>query len=390
MNQRRIPFGEPWLGEAEEKAVTDVLRSGWLAHGPKVKEFEQAFAAYLGVKHAVSVSSCTAALHLSLLALGIGPGDEVIVPAQTHVATAHAVLYVGARPVFADVEPRTGTISPASIRRALTPRTRAVIVVHFAGLPCDMDEIARVAGDGHLAVVEDCAHAVGTTYRGRRAGTMGAAGCFSFYPVKHITTGEGGMLTTDDDRIAALAHKQRAFGIDVPAFYRQKPGVYDTPILGYNFRMTDIEAAIGICQLDQVDGRIERRIANAGLLTSLLKDVAGLELPVVPSYARHSFLFYQLTVTAGFPLTRDELLAVLKRSGVGASIYYATPVPLMTLYRRMYGHREGEFPQAERVAAETVALPVNPRLSAEEMSYIGGIIREASKTGPVKPEGGPA
>jgi len=376
---RSIPFGAPWMGEAEEKAVAEVLRSGWLAHGPKVKEFEQAFAAYLGVKHAVSVSSCTAALHLSLLALGIGPGDEVIVPAQTHVATAHVVMYVGAKPVFADVEPGTGTISPASIRRGLTPRTKAIIVVHFAGLPCEMDDISKIAENNNLFLVEDCAHAVGTKYRGRPAGTMGAAGCFSFYPVKHITTGEGGMLTTDDDRIAEQAYKQRAFGIDVPAFCRQKPGVYDAPILGFNFRMTDIEAALGICQLEKADGWIEARIANAGFLTDHLKGIAGLELPVIPSHMRHSFLFYQLTVTEGFPLTRDALLAALKQSGIGASIYYATPVHLMTLYRRTFGYGEGLLPQAERVAAETIALPVNPRLTAEDMGYIGDVIRAASR-----------
>jgi len=378
---RSIPFGAPWMGEAEEQAVADVLRSGWLAHGPKVKEFEQAFAAHLGVKHAVSVSSCTAALHLSLLALGIGPGDEVIVPAQTHVATAHAVMYVGAKPVFADIERGTGNISPASIFRGLTPRTKAIIVVHFAGLPCEMDEISKIAENKKLVIVEDCAHAVGTRYRGRAAGTMGAAGCFSFYPVKHITTGEGGMLTTDDDRIAEQAYKQRAFGIDVPAFYRQKPGVYDTPILGFNFRMTDIEAAIGICQLNKVDGRIETRIANAGLLTDGLKDIAGLELPVIPPHMRHSFLFYQLTVAEKFPITRDALLAALKQNGIGASIYYATPVHLMTLYRKTFGYREGLLPQAERVAAETIALPVNPRLTSEDMGYIAEVIRAASRNG---------
>ena len=378
---RSLPFGAPWMGEAEEKAVADVLRSGWLAHGPKVREFEEAFAARLGVKHAVSVSSCTAALHLSLLALGIGLGDEVIVPAQTHVATAHAALYVGAKPVFADVDPGTGNISPDSILRSLTSRTKAIIVVHFAGLPCEMDEISKIAKSRNLVIVEDCAHAVGTAYRGRPAGTMGATGCFSFYPVKHITTGEGGMLTTDDDRIAEQAAKQRAFGIDVPAFYRQKPGLYDTPILGFNFRMTDIEAAIGICQLNEVDKRIETRIANAGILTDRLKDISGLELPRVPSHMRHSFLFYQLTVTREFPLTRDALLAALKRSGIGASIYYATPVHLMTLYRNMFGYREGLLPQAERVAAETIALPSNPRLTAEDMAYIGEVIRAASRNG---------
>ena len=378
---RTIPFGKPMIGGEEESAVLEVLRSGWLAHGPKTKEFEAAFAADVGSKHAVSVSSCTAALHLSLLALGVGPGDEVVVPALTHVATAHAALYVGARPVFADIDPDTYCIDPSDLERRLTPRTRAIHIVHFAGGACDMNPILALAGERGIPVVEDCAHAVGTRYHGRSAGTFGRAGCFSFYPVKHITTGEGGMLVTDDDRIAEAAFTQRAFGIDVPAFDRQKPGVYDTPVLGFNYRMTDVAAAMGLCQLRRTQDGLRRRAANAAILSARLAGVPGLVLPQVPGGSVHAWLFYQLRITNAFPMERDELTARLRSRGIGASIYYATPVHQMTLYRNLIGPIEGGLPEAERAAAETIALPVNPPLDAEDMEAVAAAIREAAGAG---------
>lgn len=375
---RTIAFGKPMIGEEEERAVIEVLRSGWLAHGPKTKEFEAAFAAEIGTKHAVSVSSCTAALHLSLLALGVGPGDEVIVPAQTHVATAHAALYVGARPVFADIDPKTYCIDPADLERRLTARTRAIAIVHFAGMPCDMETILALAGKRGVPVVEDCAHAVGTRYRGRAAGSFGRTGCFSFYPVKHITTGEGGMLVTDDDRIAEAAYTQRAFGIDVPAYYRQKPGVYDTPRLGFNYRMTDIAAAMGLCQLRRTGEGLRRRTANAAVLSERLAGVPGLVLPEGPAGSVHGYLFYQLRVTPAFPMTRDDVIACLRSEGIGASIYYATPVHRMTLYRDLFGADQAGLPESDRAAAETVALPVNPPLEAEDMEAIARVLRGAA------------
>ncbi len=373
-----IAFGKPLIGAEEERAVLEVLRSGWLAHGPKTKEFEAAFAAEAGTKHAVSVSSCTAALHLSLLALGVGPGDEVIVPAQTHVATAHAALYVGATPAFADIDPVTYCIDPADVARKLSARTRAVAVVHFAGAPCDMESILAIAGSRGLAVVEDCAHAVGTRYRGRPAGSFGRTGCFSFYPVKHITTGEGGMLVTDDDTIAEAAYQQRAFGIDVPAYYRRKPGVYDTPRLGFNYRMTDIAAAMGIVQLRRAAEGLRRRTENAGILSGKLAGIPGLVPPAVPAGCVHGFLFYQLRVTPEFPVGRDEVVALLRKEGIGASIYYATPVHRMTLYRNLFGADAVRLPEAERAAEQTVALPVNPPLDASDMEAIAGVLRKAA------------
>jgi perosamine synthetase len=376
--KRIVPFGRPSLGEKEERAVIAVLRGGWLAHGPIVKEFEAAFASEIGTKHAVSVSSCTAALHLSLLALGIGPGDEVIVPAQTHVATAHAVLYVGARPVFADIDPVTFCVDPEDLERRWTPRTRAVSLVHFAGHPCAMDAIMEWAGARGVPIVEDCAHAVGTRFHGRAAGAFGRTGCFSFYPVKHIATGEGGMLVTDDDRIAESAFRQRAFGIDVPPFDREKPGVYDVALLGYNYRMTDVAAAMGLVQLRRAREGFRRREENAAVLDERLSGLPGLVLPSVAAGAVHGRLFYQLRVTGEFPLTRDELMARLRSDGIGASIYYATPVHRMTLYRELFGPMENGLVESERAAAETIALPINPPLGAEDMETIARAVHGAA------------
>jgi len=375
----KFPFGFPQIGEEEIQAAVAVLRSGWLAHGPRVKAFEQAFAAYLGVKHAVCVSSCTAALHLSLLALGIGPGDEVIVPAQTHVATAHAALFVGAKPVFADIDPQTFNISLDSILRCLTPKTKAIHAVHFAGLPCDMDGILEIARERGISVVEDCAHALGARLNGRPVGTFGETGCFSFYPIKHITTTEGGMLVTNSDEIAEKASKQRAFGIDVEAYDRDKPGVYDTPLLGFNYRMTDVEAAIGLAQLKKAEPMIKRRIANASALSSELENVPGIRLPSCPPGRRHAYLFYQLWLGEDFPLSRDAFAQHLKQNGVGTSIYYALPVHLMSFYRKKYGTKEGACPVAEEAAARTLALPVHPQLGNKEMAHIAGLIKAAAR-----------
>jgi len=370
-----IPFGKPFINDEEISAVSEVLKSGWLAHGPKVKEFENAFANYTSAEHAVCLSSCTAGLHLSLIALGVGPGDEVIVPAQTHVATAHSVMYVGAKPVFADIDPRTYNISVDSLRKSITKKTRAVNIVHFAGLPCDMEQIIKIAEENKMYIIEDCAHAVGAEYKGRTVGTLGQTGCFSFYPIKHITTTEGGMLITNKEEIAEKVSKLRAFGIDVATFYRKKPGVYDTTSLGYNYRMTEVEAAIGLVQLKKSSEMIKKRIENAAILDKALKNIPGLKTPYVPEKVKHSYFFFQLRVTKDFPLSRDELILKLKEKGIGTSIYYATPVHLMTLYRNEFGYKEGMLPHAEKSAEETLALPVHPLLGRKEMIYIGEVIQ---------------
>ena len=276
---RNIPFGKPLLGEAERRAVLDVLSGPVLTHGPRVHEFEQVFARYTGAPFAVATSSCTAALHLAYLHLGIGPGDEVIVPTQSHVATAHAVEYCGAKPVFVDSEPQTGNIDVDAIEGQITPRTRALSVVHYLGLPVDMDRVMRIAERHKLFVVEDCALALGATYRGVHAGLLGDVGCFSFYPVKHITTAEGGMLITRHADVAKSVSMQRAFGIDRNIVSQRKtPGDYDVERLGFNYRLNEIGAALGLAQMRQIDGFLAKRHENERMLREALAEIDGITM----------------------------------------------------------------------------------------------------------------
>jgi dTDP-4-amino-4,6-dideoxygalactose transaminase len=259
------------IGEEEKKAVMEVLDNPILVHGPRSREFENSFASYTGAPYAVCVSSCTAAIHLTHFCLGLGPGDEVIVPAQTHTATAHAVELTGAKPVFVDAEIETGNIDTDKIEEKITERTRVISVVHFLGMPVDMERINAVAKKHNLFVLEDCALAIGTKYEGVRAGLLGDVGCFSFYPVKHMTTAEGGMLITKDKEIALKIERQRAFGVDRHMGERKIPGVYDVNMLGYNYRMNEIQAALGIEQLKRMDEFLKKIVLRAILPPHLMR-----------------------------------------------------------------------------------------------------------------------
>ncbi len=373
-----IPFGRPMLGAAEIEAVTKVLSGPQLVHGPVTRAFEQRFAERVGARHAVSVSSCTAALHLSLLAQGIGPGDEVIVPAMTHVATAHAVEFCGARPVFVDVEEDSGNIDPEAVADAVTPATRAILVVHYLGLPCDMDRILAIAERVGAVVVEDCALALDATYGERKVGTFGATGCFSFYPVKHMTTLEGGMVTTDDDGLAETVRRRKAFGYDRALGERTRPGIYDVTALGYNFRMNEVEAAIGLAQLDKLDTFQETRATNYGVLAGALAEIEGVTV-FAPRKGKAVSSHYCLNAVLprDGSLDRDAVVDALGAEGIGTSVHYPAPVPLMSYYREKYGHRRGEFPIAEWLADQTVSLPVGPHLGAEEMQRIAHAFKKA-------------
>ena len=369
--RKSVPFGAPVFDEREIQAVTEVLRGPILTHGPWGEKFEALFAEFSGVKHAVALSSCTAGLHLSMMALGLGPGDEVIVPAQTHTATAHAPELCGARAVFADVDSATGNISVDEIERRITDRTRAIAVVHFLGLPCDMDAIMDLASRRGLPVIEDCALAVGTQYRGRAAGSIGLTGNFSFYPIKHIATGEGGMLTTNDDRVAGLVKKQRAFGIDRDVSQRSIPGVYDVKYLGNNYRMTEMQAALGVVQMQKQAEMMEKRRHNAAVLGAQLAAIPGIRLFRAPlTHETHSHYCLSIMLEKNPDLSRDRVILALKDRGIGASIYYATPIPLMGYYREKYGYRRGDFPNAEFIADQTISLPVGAHLQPGDVEYV--------------------
>lgn len=373
---RQIPFGRPIVTEEESAAVAEVLRSGILTHGPRVKEFEKVFAAFTGARYAVAVSSCTAALHLSLMAIGIKPGDEVIVPAQTHTATAHAVELCGGTPIFADVDPATGNIDLDQIASKISPRTRAIIVVHFVGLSCDMQAMCDLAADKGVEVVEDCALALGATYRGQNVGNIGLSGCYSFYPIKHITTGEGGMLTTDREGIALLASKQRAFGIDRSVEERQLPGIYDVCFLGNNYRMTEIGAAIGLVQMKRLEEMNARRHANCRKLREYLSEIQEVTLlQDAPAGSQSGHFCLPAVFTEDTGVNRTVLIEKLNERGIGTSVYYGCPVPLMSYYRKKYGFQPGDFPGAEFIANRSVALPVGPHLGEDDMVYIADTLK---------------
>ena len=371
--QRQIPFGRPWVTDDDRAAVLRVLDGPVLTHGPEGQAFEAEFGDFLGGGAAcVAVSSCMAALHMACLHFGFRPGDEVIVPAQTHTATVHAVAWTGATPVFVDCDPATGNVTADALDRAVTARTRGIVLVHFVGIPCDMPSIMRVAERHHLRVVEDCALALGARWGGRHVGLFGDAGCFSFYPVKHMTTAEGGMFVSRHREVAEAIGRLRAFGVDRTHDQRSLPGMYDVPELGLNYRMSELQAALGRSQLKRMPENLERRRRNFERLQARLSGVPGVEVldddrPEVQSS------HYCLTAVLGSALAgcRLEIVARLKAAGVGTSTYYPHPVPRLTYYRERYPYDPTRYAGAERISDSSVALPVGPHVSAADAEYVG-------------------
>jgi perosamine synthetase len=375
-----IPFGRPMIGEEERAAVAEVLAGTTLTHGPKVKEFERGFAEFTGAPHAIAAATCMAALHLCYLAIDLGPGDEVIVPAQTHVATAHAVELCGARPVFLDCEPRTGNIDLDQLEGLITERTRAIGLVHYLGLPVDMDRLLEIARRHDLYVVEDAAVALGAKVGETHVGLLGDVGCFSFYPVKHITTGEGGMVITTRDDLADRISKQRAFGIDKNVLAdRRHTGAYEIEYAGLNYRMGEMGAAMGAVQLERLPDFLEHRERIFGLLEAGLDGIDGLK--VVRSghdgALRSSFYCLAAVLTddeqAG---RREELIDELKRGGVGTSVYYPKSLPDTAYYAGKYGYVPGSCPNATRISTRSIAFPVGPHVSEADVDQIIDTVME--------------
>ena len=383
MTAANIPFGKPNLAEDAFSAVRSVLESGMLVHGKVTEAFEAAFAERIGVEHAVAVSSCTAGLHLVHFARGIGPGDTVAVPAMTHVATAHAVELAGARPLFIDVEAETGNMDAALLAKAVEDGAKpaAIMPVHYLGLPCDMDAINALASDIGAYVLEDCALAVDATYAGRKAGGLGLAGAFSFYPVKHMTAIEGGMVTTDDGDLAAAIRKRRAFSYNRALGERTRPGIYDVDALGYNYRMSEVEAAVGLSQLSHLDGFQEARARNDAILRDGLAESP--ELTVFPDSrgkARSSHYCFNIVLPRDGSIPRDAVVDFLKAKGVGTSVHYPSAVPMFEYYRTKYGYSPGQFPVAEWLGEQTISLPVAPHVSESDAHYIADCVGDAIKT----------
>jgi len=348
-----IPIARPLIGDDEKASVLEVLNSGQLAQGPKVREFEQRFAAWTGSQFAVAVSSGTSALHLALLAHGIGPGDEVITTPFSFVASANCALFVGARPVFADIEPDMFTLDPAQVKLKITLRTRAIVPVHLYGQPCDMEPLAAVAKAHDLVIIEDACQAHGARLGGRPVGSWGTA-CYSFYPTKNMTTVEGGMITTNDAAIAERARLLRDHG----SAHR-----YQHDLLGYNMRLTDVQAAIGLSQLRKIDALTAQRCANAEYLNHGLKGLKGVETPRVRPSAQHVYHQYTIRVPE-----RDWLAARLGENGIGVGIHYPTPIHQQPLYRQK-GYVD-RLPNAEQACREVLSLPVHPSLSRADLDCI--------------------
>ncbi len=377
---REIPFARPWITAEDKQAVMKVLDGHVLTHGPECKNFEAEFAAFLGPDaHAVSMSSCMGALHVAYLHFGIGKGDEVIVPAQTHTATVHAVEWVGATSVFVDCDPATGNMLPEAIERAVTPKTKAISVVHFVGFPCKMDRIMKLAEKHKLKVIEDCAIALGARLDGRHVGLFGDAGTFSFYPVKHITTGEGGMFVTRHKAVAEAVARLRAFGVDRTHAERAVPGYYDVPSLGLNYRMSEMQAALGRSQMKRIDENLGRRKDN---FEALKKALAGFEhgrfLDESDPRMHTSPYCGCLILEGKLASKRNEFVAKVNALGLGTSIYYPQPVPRMKYYQEKYGYDAARYPGASKISDQGVALPCGVHLNAADMADVAEMVRRGA------------
>ncbi len=357
-----VPVAKPFVGEEEIAAVAEVMRSGMLAQGDVVTEFESRFADYCGAAHGIAVNSGTAALHAALLAAGIGPGDSVIVPSFSFIATATCVSMCGATPVFVDVDEQTFTIDPAAVREAVRPDTKAVIGVHLYGQPFDVGAVRRICDEDDLVLIEDAAQAHGAVYRGRKVGSLGDLACFSFYPTKNMTTGEGGLVTASD---ADLAEKVRLF---INHGQSQK---YLHTAIGYNYRLTNIGAAVGLVQLDRLEGFNERRIRNAARLYRCVEE-SGLIPPYCRGDVRHVYHQYVVRVPDDFPLGRDAVMQQLHEAGVGTAVHYPIPIHRQPVYA---AEAEGcRCPVSDRLAASVLSLPVHPQVTDDDLDHISSAL----------------
>jgi dTDP-4-amino-4,6-dideoxygalactose transaminase len=368
-----LVFGSPQLLQPEIDEVVATLRSGWIGTGPRVAQFEKDFRAYVGAPHAVAVNSCTAALHLAMVAVGLRPGDEVIVPAMTFAATANAVIHAGGRPVLADIDRRTMCLDPEDAARRVTPRTRALIPVHFAGRPCDMDTLGELARQHGLAVIEDAAHAIETLYHGRHAGTIGDLGTFSFYVTKNVVTGEGGMVTTADPGWAARIKTLALHGLSADAWKRfSDEGFkhYEVTEPGFKYNMTDLQAALGLHQLHRAEENLVTRRDLWARYDDAFADLPVFLPPAEEAGTRHARHLYTLLLdTDRLRVGRDEIQLALHRQRIGTGIHYRA-LHLHQYYREAFDYRRGDLPNAEWVSDRTLSLPLSPKLTDDDVQDV--------------------
>jgi perosamine synthetase len=372
VRQRMLPYGHQTIGDDDIRAVLDALASDWLTTGPKVREFEQAFARFTGAGEAVAVNSGTAALHAAMHALGIGPGDEVIVPALTFVASANCVVYRGATPIFADVEPDTLLIDPADVVTKITPRTRAIVAVDYAGQPCDYDALESIARRHGLGLVADACHSLGASYKDRPVGTLADLSVFSLHPVKAMTTGEGGMVTTESFEVAHLMRCFRNHGVTSNHFQREQQGswLYDMADLGFNYRLSDIQCALGLNQIKRLSSWIERRRAIARSYDDAFATLHGVTTLALRSGRQHAYHLYVIRLNADcLSADRGRVFAALKAEGIGVNVHYL-PVYLHSFYRDRFGARAGLCPHAEAAYEGILSLPIFPGMSNEDVNDV--------------------
>ncbi len=384
LKQQIIPFHAACVGEDEAKAAAEVIRSGWLTMGPKTIEFERNFASYVGARHAIAVSSCTAALHLALEAVGLQPGDEVLVPTTTFTATAEVVVYFKAIPVLVDVDPITLCIDPEEARKKITSRTRAILPVHFAGQPCDMDRIQPLADRHHLHVIEDAAHALPASFRGTPVGAISKLTAFSFYATKTLTTGEGGMVTTHDDELAARMKIMRLHGIGRDAWRRysaEGSWYYEVKEAGFKYNLTDIQSAIGIVQLSKCTEMRNLRERIAKQYTNALSQCEEVQTPTVLADRESAWHLYVLRLNLDrLTIGRAEVVEQLKQRGVGTSVHFI-PLHMHPYYRDAYHYCHESFPVALREYYRSFSLPIFPGMSPHQVAYVIEQVIDVLKNG---------
>ncbi len=372
-------FGSPRIEQPEIDEVVASMKTGWLGTGPKVKKFEENFAAYKGCPYAMALNSCTAALHLSMLAIGIKPGDEVIVPAMTFAASANAVIHAGGTPVFVDCQRDTMNMDPTDIKRKLTRKTKAILPVHFAGRPCDMDAIMAIAKKHKLKVIEDCAHSIESEYHGRKTGMFGDLGCFSFYVTKNIVTGEGGMVITSKKKYADIIKVLGLHGMSKDAWKRfsdQGYKHYQIVYAGFKYNMMDIQAAIGIHQLSRIESYWERRQRIWGKYQDEFKGLPVFLPAPVENNTKHAYHLYTLLLDLNrLKLTRDDFLNEMTKAKIGVGVHYIA-LHLHPFYRKVYGYKKGDFKNAEWISERTVSLPISAKLSDADVEYVIGSVKK--------------
>jgi len=368
-----LVFGSPLIEQAEIDEVIDSMKSGWLGTGPKVKRFEDMFKEYKGSKFALALNSCTSALHLSMIVIDIKEGDEVIVPTMTFAATANAVIHGGAVPVFVDCNRNTMNMDPKEIERKITPKTKAIIVVHFAGRACDMDAIMAIAKNHDLKVIEDCAHAIETEYHGKKVGTLGNLGCFSFYVTKNIVTGEGGMVITDNEEYANRIEVLGLHGMSKDAWRRfSDEGYkhYQVVSAGFKYNLTDLQAAIGIHQLSRVEQNWDRRQEIWNRYNKAFADIPVTTPAQIESNTRHAYHLYTLLLDLdAIAIIRDEFLDEMIKRKIGTGVHYIA-LHLHPYYQETYGYKTGDFRNAEWISERTVSIPLSAKLTDEDVEDV--------------------